>query len=58
VSSSGDGSLHRGDALATDTSARKSLPTYRESLQLSSEQTVCIFLSSTVCLCVWGGENL
>ncbi|NXI68127.1 LPIN3 phosphatase, partial [Anseranas semipalmata] len=37
--SSSDGEpLHPGDVLATDTSAQKSLPTYRKSLRLSSEQ--------------------
>lgn len=48
VSSSGNESLHLGDALATDTSAQKSLPTYRKSLQLSSE--LCLFP-----LCCRGG---
>ncbi|NXC38897.1 LPIN3 phosphatase, partial [Penelope pileata] len=38
VSSSDDESLHPGDALATDTSVQKSLPTYKKSLRLSSEQ--------------------
>nr|XP_047902315.1 phosphatidate phosphatase LPIN3 isoform X2 [Anser cygnoides] len=37
-SSSDEEPLHPGDALATSTSAQKSLPTYKKSLRLSSEQ--------------------
>ncbi|XP_065501425.1 phosphatidate phosphatase LPIN3 isoform X2 [Caloenas nicobarica] len=38
ASSSDDEPLHRGDMLAVDTPAQKSLPTYKKSLRLSSEQ--------------------
>ncbi|PKK23779.1 lipin 3 [Columba livia] len=38
ASSSDDEPLHHGDMLAVDTPAQKSLPTYKKSLRLSSEQ--------------------
>ncbi|NWQ80730.1 LPIN3 phosphatase, partial [Columbina picui] len=38
ASSSDDEPLHPGDVLAVDTPAQKSLPTYKKSLRLSSEQ--------------------
>lgn len=50
-SSSDEEPLHPGDALATSTSAQKSLPTYKKSLRLSSEQIVCTLLLHCLLVC-------
>lgn len=43
-SSSDDEPLHSKDVLAMDAPTQKSLPTYKKSLRLSSEQIVCTLL--------------
>lgn len=43
-SSSDDEPLYPRDTLAMDAPAQKSLPTYKKSLRLSSEQIVCTLL--------------
>lgn len=55
ASSSDDEPLHPGDMLAVDTPAQKSLPTYKKSLRLSSEQIVCPLLLLLHCLFVHVG---
>lgn len=51
-SSSDEEPLCSGDILAMDAPEQESLPTYKKSLRLSSEQIVCTSLLLP-CLCVW-----